>query len=129
MLIKVSFLPKSMKTFRNKENKEKNPILGAFLPRGDFPKNIGYVQLQRSPSIKLSKIQSRLAIKPKIIPSQSACKNYSMNTQFIKSFVRYISLRSPMIYKTSLIFHHAHPSFLKVPWHIWPHPFLTMPTH
>ena len=53
-----------MKTFRNKENKEKNPILDPFLPRGDFPKNIGYVQLQGSPSIKLSKIQSRLAIKP-----------------------------------------------------------------
>ena len=46
-------------------------------------------------------------------------KNYSITismqkyAQFIKSFVRYTWFKSPMIYKASLIFYHAHPIIIK----------------
>ena len=33
------------------QSKEKKYILGSFLPKGNFPKNFSYVQLQGSPSI------------------------------------------------------------------------------
>ena len=41
-------------------------------------------------------------------------KSFTQYAQFIKSFVRYTWLKSPMIYETSLIFYHAHPIIIKV---------------
>ena len=59
--------------------KKKTLFWGHFCVKGIFPKNSGYVQLQGSPSIQMSKIRSRLVIKPKFIPSLSTCKNCSIN--------------------------------------------------
>ena len=44
----------------------------------------------------------------------SMLKSFNQSAQFIKSFVRYTCFKSPMIYKISLIFYHAHPIIIKV---------------
>ena len=41
-------------------------------------------------------------------------EQFNQYAQFIKSFVRYTWFKSPMIYKASLIFYHAHPIIIKV---------------
>ena len=41
-------------------------------------------------------------------------KSFNQSTQFIKSFVRYTWFKSPMIYKVSPIFEHAHPIIIEV---------------
>ena len=40
-------------------------------------------------------------------------KSFNQSVQFIKSFKRYIWFKSPMIYKASPIFDHAHPIIIK----------------
>ena len=54
-----------------------------------------------------------LAVKPKIIPLLSACKNHSINL-LILSFMRYTWFKSPMIYKALPIFDHSHPIIISV---------------
>ena len=93
-----------------KFNSEKHQILF----EGIFPKTSGYVQLQVSPSIYMSKIKSRLVIKPKITPSYHMQKSFSQSAQFIKRFTRCTWFRSLMIYKPSPIFEYAHPIIIKV---------------
>ena len=93
-----------------KFNSEKYQILF----EGIFPKTSGYVQLQVSPSIYMSKIKSRLVIKPKITPSYHMQKSFSQSAQFIKRFTRCTWFRSLMIYKPSPIFEYAHPIIIKV---------------
>ena len=61
------------------QNNKKNLFWGHFCAKGIFPKNYGQVQLQLSPSIYMSNIQSGLAITQKIIPSLSVCKDLSIN--------------------------------------------------
>ena len=63
----------------------------------------------------MSKIQCRLVVTPKIIPSLSTCKNHSINLlNSSNQFVRYIWFKSPMIYKASLIFDHHRPKIIKI---------------
>ena len=61
------------------------------------------------------KIQSRLIIKPKIIPFPfNMQKLFNQFAQFIKSFVSYTRFESPIIYKASPIFDYADPIIIKV---------------
>ena len=63
----------------------------------------------------MSKIQGRLVVTPKLIPSLSTCKNHSINLlNSSNQFVRYIWFKSPMIYKASLIFDHHRPKIIKI---------------
>ena len=55
--------------------------------KGIFSKNSGYVQLQGSPSIQMSKKQSGLVVKPNIIPSLSTCKNRSFNLLNLSNYL------------------------------------------
>ena len=41
-------------------------------------------------------------------------KSFNQSIQFIKSIVRYTWFKSPMIYKVSPIFEHAHPVIIEV---------------
>ena len=92
------------------QNKEKKPMLGSFLAKGNRSWKPGYVQLQRSPRIQMSKIDSRLAVKPKIIPLLLTCKNWSIN----------LLNSSNHLWDT--------PDS-RVLWSIRPHPFWLWPTY
>ena len=61
----------------------------------------------------MSKIQSRLTIKPNLIAS--LLTSFNQSTQFIKSFVRYTWFKGSVIYKVLPIFEHAHPIIIEVP--------------
>ena len=67
-----------------------------------FLKKSTYVQLQRSPSIPISEIQSGLAIKPKITPSLSACKNHSIILLNLSNYLWYTWFKSRMVYRIFL---------------------------
>ena len=91
------------------QNNEKTLFWGHFYPTGMLPKNSGYVQLQWSPSIQMSKIQSGQAIQPNIILSLWACKNHLIN----------LLNSSNNLWETT---------DLRVPWSIKPRSFFIMPT-
>ena len=91
------------------QKKKKTLFWGRFCVKIIFPTISRYVPLQRSPSISMSKIQSRLVMKPKIIPSISTCKNCSIN----------LLNSSNYLWDT--------PD-LRVLWSIRSRPFLTIPT-
>ena len=90
-------------------NKGKIPFCGHYqahfavlAQRKFFLKKSTYVQLQRSPSIPISEIQSGLAIKPKITPSLSACKNHSIILLNLSNYLWYTWFKSRMVYRIFL---------------------------
>ena len=89
------------------KNPEKTLFCGHFRTKEIFPR----IQLQWSPSIKMSEIQSTVEY---YSITTSMQKSFSQFAQFIKSFVRYTWFRSPMLYKPLPIFDHAHPIIFKV---------------